>query len=318
MSATDIAAKPKQGGLLVWVQRLWLAVVALFIAGAAATQWSHLAGYEWRPSIPLLVVALGFAVVRKFWGGVLWAFLMATFARIPLGARFAENLEIYFLTNLASYVPGSLWYIPWRMKLYRERGVSLAHTSVGSAVESLILVVANGVLGLPVLGALFRDQPSVDPRIVVAMLLLGALALQPPLLRFLFRLFKRLVGRDITEPRFTYGQILIAVGLAFVAALTAGGSVFFMVKSLDASLTLDQYFSLTCSFSLAWVIGFLTPIAPGGLGVREGLLVWLLRSRMPLPVATAAALATRLIFIFEDLFWAGVAVSWRRLSRARA
>ncbi len=300
------------------LQWAWAAVVVLFVVAAIATQWRHLATYDWQPSVSLLALSLGFALVRKFWGGVHWAFLLATIAKIPVRERFWESVQVYFLTNLASYLPGSLWYIPWRMKMNRERGISAAHTSIGSVVESLINVIVNGVLGAPIVMTLAQVAAVIDVRNVVGFLLLGALMVQPPLLRVLFRLMKRLLGRDIAEPHFSYRQILVALGVSLLAALSAGGSIFFLVASLGAPLSPDQFFSLTCSFSLAWVVGFLTPIAPGGLGVREGLLVWLFGSQMPLPVATAAALATRLIFIFEDLFWAGVALLLPRLRRNRA
>jgi uncharacterized membrane protein YbhN (UPF0104 family) len=45
-----------------------------------------------------------------------------------------------------------------------------------------------------------------------------------------------------------------------------------------------DYWLLTAVFALAWVVGFVTPGAPGGLGVREGLMLLMLA-----PVFTAAS-----------------------------
>jgi len=45
-----------------------------------------------------------------------------------------------------------------------------------------------------------------------------------------------------------------------------------------------DYWLLIAAFALAWVVGFVTPGAPGGLGVREGLMLLMLA-----PVYTAAS-----------------------------
>jgi uncharacterized membrane protein YbhN (UPF0104 family) len=50
-------------------------------------------------------------------------------------------------------------------------------------------------------------------------------------------------------------------------------------------VTNGSVLALTCLFSLAWVAGYLTPGAPGGLGIREAMMVLLL----PPVVGTGAA-----------------------------
>jgi hypothetical protein len=218
-------------------------------------------------------------------------------------------LGIYFVSNLASYLPGSLWYIPWRIKSNRELQIPTSHTAVGSGMESLILVLANGLIGLPLILRLPSGEVggrSLGPWLILA-LILGALVLQPPVLRLLFRLLSRALGRQMDEPGFTFGNTLVALALAALAALATGGSLTFLALGLTPSLPAGSYLYLTAAFSLAWVVGFLTPIAPAGLGVREGLLLWLFGQILPLPLATVLTVASRLLFLVEDLLWAAVA-----------
>ena len=80
--------------------------------------------------------------------------------------------------------------------------------------------------------------------------------------------------------------------------------MFCLLKALGADVTTDSLLHITSLFALSWVIGFLTPWAPSGLGIREGLLYWLLQSFVTAPLAMVAAVATRLITILEDVFWA--------------
>lgn len=54
-------------------------------------------------------------------------------------------------------------------------------------------------------------------------------------------------------------------------------------------------------FLIAWLAGFLVPVAPGGLGVREAAMLGLAGTLVPAPVALAAVLALRIASILGDL-----------------
>ena len=50
---------------------------------------------------------------------------------------------------------------------------------------------------------------------------------------------------------------------------------------------------IAACYAFAWIIGFLSFLTPGGLGIREGLLGLLLANYMPIEQATLAALLSR-------------------------
>jgi uncharacterized membrane protein YbhN (UPF0104 family) len=57
---------------------------------------------------------------------------------------------------------------------------------------------------------------------------------------------------------------------------------------------------LVASFSLAWVVGFVTPGAPGGLGVREGLLLLMLAPVYSPASASVLVIALRIATTVGD------------------
>jgi uncharacterized membrane protein YbhN (UPF0104 family) len=65
---------------------------------------------------------------------------------------------------------------------------------------------------------------------------------------------------------------------------------------------------LTGAFAFSLTIGFLAVFVPGGLGVREGILVLLLSLYFPLPVATLISIFSRLYISVVEL--GGFLVSW--------
>ena len=75
------------------------------------------------------------------------------------------------------------------------------------------------------------------------------------------------------------------------------------------SLSWTQAPAVTGLFTAAWLVGFLTLIVPQGLVVREGLIFTFLTTLLgvPAPVATAAALLSRLSTLLGEGIWAAIA-----------
>lgn len=72
----------------------------------------------------------------------------------------------------------------------------------------------------------------------------------------------------------------------------------------------------TSSFALAWVLGFLAPGAPAGLGVREGALAFLLAGSVDDQRVLTLILAMRIVTVMGDgLCWLVGLIGLHRASR---
>lgn len=69
-------------------------------------------------------------------------------------------------------------------------------------------------------------------------------------------------------------------------------------------------------FLLSWLAGFLVPVAPGGLGVREAALIALASTQFPDAPLLASVLALRIASIFGDVLFGAVAL-WRSRERIK-
>ncbi len=65
--------------------------------------------------------------------------------------------------------------------------------------------------------------------------------------------------------------------------------------------------TLTGGYAFAWLVGFLSFLTPGGLGVREGLLGLFLATCMPASQATLVALLCRVWMLSAEIVLAGIA-----------
>jgi len=62
----------------------------------------------------------------------------------------------------------------------------------------------------------------------------------------------------------------------------------------------SRFWLLTGIFAIAWVAGFIMPGAPGGLGVREAILVAILSSFYDSQIVVGIAVSLRVVTILGD------------------
>ncbi|WP_088307595.1 hypothetical protein [Novosphingobium sp. B 225] len=96
---------------------------------------------------------------------------------------------------------------------------------------------------------------------------------------------------------------------AFAMAAMVVGAVL-----LPASASLPQFGAL---FLLAWLAGFVVPVAPGGLGVREAALLALAGPNQPAAALLGAVLALRIASVLGDLGY-GLAATMRGAKSLRS
>ena len=96
-----------------------------------------------------------------------------------------------------------------------------------------------------------------------------------------------------------------------------GTAFFFLVKSIHP-ISLRHLLTITSIYPLAWSIGFLSLVTPGGLGVREGILSILLTLYMPPATSTLVALLSRVWVMSVEILLASIAwgfyCRWKRLN----
>ncbi|MCB9098310.1 MAG: hypothetical protein H6632_02135 [Anaerolineales bacterium] len=260
-----------------------------------------------------MLVALGWAVIRRFLGGIRWVLIALYNHKSYSWPDVADHLRVYFLSNLANYIPGSLWYMASRIQLSRKKGVSTLQTSMGLIYETWLLVWSGCMVGLYVAVIVFPQNRLNIFIFTSFMLILSLVTIHPKIINLILAHTLRFLKRPpmLLEVTFSWGLQLWLVSLAVWIA--GGLSLFYLLKAFSPDLSLDNFVYVTSASALAWTIGFLTPWAPSGLGVRDGILVWLLEVVVAAPLAVAATVGARLMTVIEDLLWAAIVLFlWRK------
>lgn len=293
------------------VQVIWVILILGFIGMAVAANWPTIQTIEWTGErLGFLLTAGGAAVLRKGSGGMLWVMIVAVIRQdqqVPI----RKSLRTFFLSNLAMYLPGTYWYIPGRMMMLSEYGISAIQTGAGALLEQMMLVISGGLLSILGLD-LVAQVLHVSIETFWWVLLIGGMglvAIHPRMLNRILQLGTRLLRRAPITLDVSYRQMLLLLCCALLIWLSGALSLLFLARVFVSTLSITpfQVGIFGTVFAISWLAGFFTPIAPGGLGVREGVLgIGLSALGVPLELSILVAALSRLLIVFEDVFWVGI------------
>ena len=96
-----------------------------------------------------------------------------------------------------------------------------------------------------------------------------------------------------------------------ISAIIQGGAFFLLIRSFY-SIEYRLLPDIIGIYNGSWAVGFLSFIAPGGLGVREGALTVLSKFYMPLPIAIILSALARLWMTLFEIIMALIGLKFRK------
>ena len=262
------------------VAQILLLAAIVFVALRARSLWhgSHieLSRVDWLA----LAASFALAAVATAASGLVWVVILR-----GLGTRTQWRWAgLFFQAQLGKYIPGSVWQYAGRAAVARSSGLPVRPVAVSLPIEFVATAVAAGATGAFLLGWWGA-----------AVLVAAAVAL--------------LVAERPTRIRAIAVPTTISVTLLYVPIwLTLGVSFWLCARGLVVVHASDLALYIG-TFAVAWLAGLFAVYAPGGLGVREAVIVALLSSHIGAADALVVAAASRLILVLVDIALAGAATA---------
>jgi uncharacterized membrane protein YbhN (UPF0104 family) len=227
--------------------------------------------------------------------------------RLGIALPFRETLESWFYSQLGKYLPGKVWLLLGRFYFYESKGKSRKAISIALYFETITLIVAGAFIFLAAF--LFLKGGRVFPAKVSWWLILlfglAFLSLHPRVLQTLSNWVLHLWKREPIFFSISYPEVLWILLVCLLSWGVGGIGFYFFV---DAIYPVSSFYLLflTGSLAVSSTLGLIALFAPGGLGVREGALVYLLSFLMPSPVAVIISVLTRLWMTLIEIGLIGV------------
>ena len=257
--------------------------------------------YQYRHDIDLELLTTSHTVSLFALGGVIaaanvcLALAWHTLLRHQLiDVSLRWSVLTYGVSQLAKYVPGNIAHLAGRQVLAVAAGLPGWQLAKVMAFELGVQAIAASVFAVLIIPVVWPALPVWAALLawVVALVTMGWGAG-----RF---------SRALTHALIWNWLFLLSSAAVFVIVL-----LFFLPGSLSFTLVL----AAGGSFIVAWLIGFVTPGAPAGVGVREVVLLALLGSYLPEQNLLLAVVLVRLVTLGGDVIYfsiAGIAVMQQR------
>lgn len=278
---------------------LTLGAVGWFVARNAG----QLAAREFTPDALPLVLAFCAVVAAYLVRFFAWTRLAAVFG-LRAGARRAARA--YFLSMLGRYIPGKVGLALVRIEAYG--GHPAGRVALATGMELACAVAAAFLLAFAGLAFAPVDLPPAVRWLPLPCIALIALLLHPAFLRRAANAVFRLAKRPPLEGAPRYRTNLGLALLYTLPGLLHGAGLFLLLRAL-ADVPLSHYPAVTGAYYLASIAGLVAIFAPGGLGVREGILLLVLPAIVGRETAIVAAIAMRLVTVAAEGALAAIAAA---------
>ncbi len=245
-------------------------IIAVILAGSIylITNWEKMIEFFAKvPKLNLLYSAL-FIIFGKF-----CLFLLAKYSleREGFPLPFQHVFFIVATTQLGKYIPGGVWHFVGRYNAYQNEEISLKKSTKAMISENLWLL--SGAL---MVGAMFGLHSQLGEDFLAGI----GLSNQFPFLIlysiiiFLLWILILISYEAILQRKFPSIKVMRLVKLILIQTSTwvlLGVSFLLIFPMSTFSLIPDAVFG----FAISWAIGYVAIFAPGGIGIREGALVWI-------------------------------------------
>lgn len=311
------AVKAVVAALVLWgvgrhVLRTWSDLSRREVAVRAKPEWLMVSG---------ALYLAGLSCCGRFYEQVL--------AASPTPIAPGPAVRAYLVSHLGKYVPGKAMVVVMRAGMSVPYGASAAAATVATFYETLVMMAAGGLIAaigftlalsggspalemdLPVLGTVGIRLYPMAGLLALSLGLGFAFVVLPPV----FHRLSLLAGMPFSGmgpealPRFSAGLLVRGLLWTSAAWVLMGASQLEVAHAL-MPLGRWQYLSLTpvvvAGVALATLAGFVVAVLPGGLGVREGVLMYALAPALGEDLAVVAALALRLVWVAAELLAAAV------------
>ncbi len=254
--------------------------------------------------------AVGVYIGTMFLSCCFWFRVLIALGQKP---NFGAALMAFFASQLGKYVPGKAMVVVIRTDMIRGDEVGTAPAAASVFVETLTWIFVGSVIGSLLLVLQFEGQMLLKTIGVLLAIIAGTLT-WPPIFQWIALKLGVVKGRKAKKllsglnlQTMSFGWLLMTMGWCL-----NGLSLWMVLKGLPGTaVAISDYSLAMVCVSLATVAGFVS-LLPGGLGVRELVMIPLLGSQFGAVTAVVAAIVIRVIWLTAELATSGIIYGCRQ------
>jgi uncharacterized membrane protein YbhN (UPF0104 family) len=261
-------------------------------------------------------LAVAAYLASMFLSCVFWHRVLIALKQKP---KFSDSLAAFYTSQLGKYVPGKAMVVVIRTDMIRGENVNTKPAAASVFVETLTWIFTGAAIASLLIVFRFPQYRSLQVTAAILTLCAGVLTWPPVFQKIATRVSSigksktKNVFSGLTLPTMSFGWLVLSIGWCL-----NGASLWLVIKGLPGTdiSAIDFWLALAC-VSLATSAGFVS-LLPGGIGVRELVMIPLLGPVIGPANAIIAAVIIRLVWLASELAGAGLFWVQRKLGRTNA
>jgi hypothetical protein len=297
--------------VVVAAQLIAIGAAAWFLVVTTRNAWPRLAALDVAPGgigiLPLLLASLLTAATYFFLIGT-WVWSLRWWDQ---HVAYRDAVSMWFLTNLARFIPGTIWQFAGLGAMAVARGVSAVAATGAVLLQQVVLLATGLLLTVAMAPNLLGPWTAGLSRLaLLAIAAAGAVVFVwafPRLAALVRPLIARLTKREFTWPRPPTGALAAYVA-GLIGPWIAYGIAFWLFgRSVLGSSGPGLGLSMA-GYTASYVAGIIAILAPGGIVVREAALVAALGPTIGNDAALLLAVGSRVWLTAVEVITATVAL----------
>ena len=278
---------------------LLLALVLFFVVKNIVDNFSNIKGIDLSNlNYGYVLPALLVTVVSLFIPVFAWKYLLGT---LGSDLKISKAMRIWFISNLGRYIPGKVWQISGLIVLSNKEGISKKVSSVSVIYSQIVANLIGLSLGVFLF---FRYEKHTDYFFILITVLL-TLAILPFMINKLAILALSILKKPKETFEVSYGKFIIYVFMQLVNWIVMGAA-FVLFINIFTELSISQHPVALFILPISWTLGLLAIFAPGGIGVREGIMTVYLSMFISPGLAAVIPWIYRIWLTIFELLLAGI------------
>ena len=210
--------------------------------------------------------------------------------------------RIYGKSQIAKYIPGNIFHVVGRHILGSQAGIKNIVLAGATIYEILGLISISVLIGFG--GMIIFGLSNIYFSLYQIILILFSTIVITSLITALAPYLMSLRGiilpyRGIWDTIINISKIYVFYFIFFLIA----GLLLVIIVNLFLDININLIAKLVVIFSISWLSGFIIPGAPGGIGVREAVIIFFITPIIGEAQSVAIAIALRFVTLLGDVWF---------------
>lgn len=214
---------------------------------------------------------------------------------------FYNGNKVYCKSSLYKYIPGNIFQYVGRSSLvFQFDGINYSSVLGSIIIETLCVITSSIIVSLVFCWNTVINYLSdnVELLLIIVISLIAILTLSIILrhkIQSIIRKNKVIINKGLIL------DIIFSIFYFSLILFIQGGMLAIIINQLNGTSLINNILLIIGTYSLSWVIGYITPGASGGIGVREALLCLFLGNYFSEPIILVSVIMYRILNILSDL-----------------